>query len=167
MRSGGGSSPIIQRLRRSSSTSRCAASRSMPPRMRQARCSARAYTLAWPGGATGQSRAAAVVFRMGSILRPERRALKSRSSEISVERSLLRGYSACNRYSGWTMAGSVKTRTLQMAANALGGPRKLQAYLKVSSSDLAAWLDGSAEPSHDVFLRALEIILDELDGPRP
>jgi hypothetical protein len=65
------------------------------------------------------------------------------------------------------MERSVKTRTLQMAANALGGPRKLRDRLKVSSSDVAAWLNGTAEPPREIFLRALEIVLDDLERGTP
>jgi hypothetical protein len=65
------------------------------------------------------------------------------------------------------MERSVKTRTLQMAANALGGPRKLRDRLEVSSSEIAAWLNGTAEPPREIFLRALEIILDDLERDAP
>jgi hypothetical protein len=65
------------------------------------------------------------------------------------------------------MERSVKTRTLQMAADALGGPRILRDRLKVSSSEIAAWLNGAAEPPREIFLRALEIILDDLERGAP
>jgi hypothetical protein len=62
------------------------------------------------------------------------------------------------------MERSVKTRTLQMAAKALGGTRKLRFLLKAPSSAVAAWLTGTEEPPKEVFLRALQIVLDDLDA---
>jgi hypothetical protein len=44
-----------------------------------------------------------------------------------------------------------------------GGPRKLRDRLGSSSADIASWLAGQHEPPDSVFLRCLEIILDELD----
>jgi len=53
-----------------------------------------------------------------------------------------------------------------MAAIALGGPRRLRDRLGVASSEIAASLNGTAEPPREIFLRALEIILDDLEqGP--
>ena len=50
-----------------------------------------------------------------------------------------------------------------MAANRLGGPRKLRDYLRAPSADMVSWLAGLEEPPTPIFLRALELILDELD----
>jgi len=60
---------------------------------------------------------------------------------------------------------SVKAKTLQMAAKRLGGPRKLRDYLHAPSAEFVSWLSGVEEPPTPVFLRALELILDDLDGP--
>ena len=51
-----------------------------------------------------------------------------------------------------------------MAAKRLGGPRKLRDYLRAPSAELVAWLSGVEEPPTPVFLRALEVILDDLDS---
>lgn len=61
------------------------------------------------------------------------------------------------------MAYSVKAKTLQMAAKKLGGPRKLRDYLRAPSAAVVSWLAGVEEPPTAVFLRALELILDDLD----
>jgi hypothetical protein len=45
----------------------------------------------------------------------------------------------------------------------VGSPRKLRDLLGSSSADIAAWLAGQEEPPDEVFLRCLEIVLDELD----
>jgi hypothetical protein len=62
------------------------------------------------------------------------------------------------------MAYSVKTKTLQVAARKIGGPRKLRDYLRAPSADVVSWLAGVTEPPAPVFLRALELILDDLDS---
>ena len=67
--------------------------------------------------------------------------------------------------SSLAVAYSVKTRTLKMAADRLGGPRKLRDHLRAPSADIVSWLAGLEEPPTAVFLRALELILDELDDP--
>jgi hypothetical protein len=53
---------------------------------------------------------------------------------------------------------------LRMAADMLGGPRKLRHFLKASSADVANWLSGVKQPPTRVFLAALELILDDLDS---
>ena len=66
------------------------------------------------------------------------------------------------------MADSVKTRTLQLVARMLGGPARLRDVLRASSTDVAGWLSGRSEPPMPVLLKALDVILDDLDagGPR-
>ena len=59
---------------------------------------------------------------------------------------------------------TIKTAALRLAADMLGGPRMLRERLQVSPAELAAWLTGAAEPPPQVFLRAMEIILDALDA---
>jgi hypothetical protein len=46
----------------------------------------------------------------------------------------------------------------------LGSPRKLRHFLKAPSADVANWLSGMSEPPTHVFLAALVLILDDLDG---
>ena len=50
-----------------------------------------------------------------------------------------------------------------MAAKRLGGPRKLRDYLRAPSAEFVSWLSGVEEPPTAVFLRALELLLDDLD----
>jgi hypothetical protein len=58
---------------------------------------------------------------------------------------------------------NVRIRVLKAAAGVLGGPRKLRAFLRVRSADLLAWQAGTARPPDAVFLRALQVLLDDLD----
>jgi hypothetical protein len=53
---------------------------------------------------------------------------------------------------------------LQIAAEMLGGPRKLRSFLRASSADVVNWLAGIKQPPEPVFLKALELILDDLDS---
>ena len=62
------------------------------------------------------------------------------------------------------MSDSVKVRALREAARLLGGAAKLRERLKASAADTAAWLAGLEEPPDDMLLRALDVILDELDA---
>lgn len=59
--------------------------------------------------------------------------------------------------------------TLRVAAELLGGPRQLRIFLRAPAADVAAWLAGTQEPPDSAFLRALELVLDDLDtgGRRP
>lgn len=54
----------------------------------------------------------------------------------------------------------MERRTLQLAASLVGGPRKLRGLLNVPSRSLVAWLAGTEPPPRDVFLKALDIVLD-------
>jgi hypothetical protein len=65
------------------------------------------------------------------------------------------------------MEHCVKARVLRMAADMLGGPRKLRDALQVPSATLADWLNGVAEPPPEVVLRAMAMILDDLDAGAP
>jgi DNA-binding transcriptional regulator YdaS (Cro superfamily) len=53
---------------------------------------------------------------------------------------------------------------MKVAADQVGGRRKLRDLLGASSADLAAWISGVAEPPDGVFLRAVELILERLDA---
>lgn len=57
-------------------------------------------------------------------------------------------------------------RVLQAAAKAAGSARKLRDLLGVRSAPVAAWLAGTEEPPTEVFLRALELVLDGMDRRR-
>jgi transcriptional regulator with XRE-family HTH domain len=68
------------------------------------------------------------------------------------------------------MAESLGTIALRIAAQRVGGQDKLGQLLGVAKGELATWLSGRAEPPREVFLRALERILNDLDaggGRRP
>lgn len=65
------------------------------------------------------------------------------------------------------MADSVKLRTLRLAARMLGGPAKLRAALKASSAEVAEWLAGQREPPMPAVLKAVDLILDDLDAGAP
>ncbi len=62
------------------------------------------------------------------------------------------------------MAHPVKTKTLKVAAQSLGGPRKLRDFFRAPSEKVVAWLAGIEDPPKPMFLRALEVILDDLDA---
>ena len=54
-------------------------------------------------------------------------------------------------------------RALHTACLILGGVPQLASHLRVSEPTLRAWLEGRDEPSHAVFLTAVEVILLHLD----
>jgi hypothetical protein len=61
------------------------------------------------------------------------------------------------------MSDSVGIRVLRTAARMQGGPARLGEALQAPPADIADWLAGTREPPDDVVLRALALILDELD----
>jgi hypothetical protein len=61
---------------------------------------------------------------------------------------------------------TIYNRTLQKAADHLGGQRALARYLKVPAADLYAWMRPGAEaPPTTVFLKAVDVVLHDLDMP--
>lgn len=62
------------------------------------------------------------------------------------------------------VAFSVKTKVLQVAARKLGGPGKLRDRLRMPSARVLSWLAGVEEPPQEIFLSALEVILDDLEA---
>lgn len=56
------------------------------------------------------------------------------------------------------MPTSIHAATLQRAADLLGGKAQLRAHLRVSMRELGSWLDGSAAPPLDAFLKAVDVI---------
>jgi hypothetical protein len=62
------------------------------------------------------------------------------------------------------MASSVYSRTLQKAADLIGGRKKLARVLRVPTKDLEAWIADEAKPPLNVFLRVVDLIIDET-GP--
>lgn len=63
------------------------------------------------------------------------------------------------------MALSIFSRTLQKAAELIGGRRKLCRHLHVPEKDLQDWIDDKARPPTGIFLRAVDLILDETPPP--
>ncbi|HUQ26574.1 MAG TPA: hypothetical protein VM140_12965, partial [Burkholderiales bacterium] len=59
------------------------------------------------------------------------------------------------------MAASVYSRTLQKAADVLGGRKKLARILRVPINDLEMWIADEAKPPLNVFLRVVDLIIDE------
>jgi hypothetical protein len=59
----------------------------------------------------------------------------------------------------------VRARALWRAAHILGGSRALRTYLNVPALLLAAWMSGTEAPPTDVFLKAVDLIVDkQLEG---
>lgn len=63
------------------------------------------------------------------------------------------------------MAASVYSRTLQKAAELIGGYARLAGRLKVPAHDLQKWVRDEAVPPIEVFLLAVDYILDETPPP--
>ena len=55
---------------------------------------------------------------------------------------------------------SVYTCTLARAANVIGGPEALAEYLEVRPIHLHAWMNGTYETPTDVFLKAVDFLLE-------
>ena len=55
---------------------------------------------------------------------------------------------------------SLGTRVLQRASLLLGGTPQLRKYLKVSALSLGVWMAGAEPPPRDVFLKAVDVIVD-------
>jgi DNA-binding transcriptional regulator YdaS (Cro superfamily) len=62
-------------------------------------------------------------------------------------------------------------RTLQRAAEVVGGEQALAVHLKVTPSHLALWLKGLEHPTTEAFLRAVDLVsayeLAQLPQRRP
>jgi hypothetical protein len=63
------------------------------------------------------------------------------------------------------VAASVYSRTLQKASELIGGHAKLCRELRVPAADLEKWIADKAVPPIGVFLRAVDLILDETPTP--
>jgi hypothetical protein len=62
------------------------------------------------------------------------------------------------------VAASVYSRALQKAAQLLGGRDRLSKILQVPRADIDAWIADNAKPPREIFLRIVDLILDE-SGP--
>jgi len=63
------------------------------------------------------------------------------------------------------MPTSVYSRTLQKAAEAAGSQKKLAHLLRVPLVDLEKWIAGKDEPPMAVFLKAVDLVLDDTTSP--
>jgi len=63
------------------------------------------------------------------------------------------------------MIASVQSRTLRKAAELVGGAAKLARRLRVPTSDLIEWMNEKRETPAWVFLRAVDVLLDETPPP--
>lgn len=61
---------------------------------------------------------------------------------------------------------SVYARTLVRAAEIIGGELELALRLQVTPSHLHLWIRGLSEPPRDVFLRAVDLVIDHDQGKR-
>jgi hypothetical protein len=55
---------------------------------------------------------------------------------------------------------SLGASVLHRAASHLGGPGQLRKYLRVSALSLGMWMTGGEPPPRDVFLKAVDVIVD-------
>lgn len=55
---------------------------------------------------------------------------------------------------------SVHAKTLQRAAEIVGGEQQLALKLKVTPSHLALWIRGIEQPPGDIFLQAVDLVVD-------
>ena len=58
--------------------------------------------------------------------------------------------------------GSVRSRTLAKAAQIVGGPEALRKRLNVSALLLGVWLAGTEPPPTEVFLKAVDIVEEQV-----
>lgn len=61
------------------------------------------------------------------------------------------------------MNTSVHLRTLEKAAEILGGERALARYLRVPMPELFVWMRGAVPCPDGVFLRAVDLVLNDLE----
>ena len=59
------------------------------------------------------------------------------------------------------MAASVYSRALQKAAELVGGREQLSRRLQVPLADVETWIADKGKPSREVFLRIVDVLLDE------
>jgi hypothetical protein len=63
------------------------------------------------------------------------------------------------------VASSVYSRTLQKAAELIGGRSQLCRHLHVPMADLQKWIDDKAVPPIGIFLRAVDLVIEETPPP--
>jgi hypothetical protein len=65
------------------------------------------------------------------------------------------------RYGIIGLVPTVHSRAVLRAAELLGGRDKLARVLRVPKADIDKWISGEAKPPREVFLRVVDLILDE------
>lgn len=63
------------------------------------------------------------------------------------------------------MASSTYTRALKLAAELIGGQAKLRRHLRVPAADLQEWIEDRSVPPMAVFLRVVDLIIEETAPP--
>jgi hypothetical protein len=63
------------------------------------------------------------------------------------------------------MASKVMSRTFQKAAELAGGQKNLARRLRVPLAELQKWIAGGGEPPMAIFLKAVDLVLDETPYP--
>lgn len=59
------------------------------------------------------------------------------------------------------MSASVYSRAVRKAAELLGGRDQLSRTLQVPLAEIDKWIVGEAKPPREIFLRIVDLILDE------
>lgn len=59
------------------------------------------------------------------------------------------------------MVDRVYSRTFAKAVELLGGRKELARELRVPMADLDKWISGSVKPPLQIFLKAIDLVLDE------
>ncbi|HUQ75667.1 MAG TPA: hypothetical protein VM183_13160 [Burkholderiales bacterium] len=59
------------------------------------------------------------------------------------------------------MAATIYSRALQKAAELVGGRDELAKALQVPAAEIEKWIADQSKPPRDIFLRVVDIILDE------
>ena len=63
------------------------------------------------------------------------------------------------------MASKVMSRTFQKAAELAGGQKQLAKRLRVPQAELQKWIAGGGEPPMAIFLKAVDLVLEETPYP--
>lgn len=73
----------------------------------------------------------------------------------------LRNHSAVSIAGEAIVAASIHSRAIQKAADLLGGRERLAKVLLVPLAEIDEWIADRAKPPREVFLRVVDILLDE------
>lgn len=63
------------------------------------------------------------------------------------------------------MTSSVYARTFQKAVQLAGGQKRLARHLRVPIAELEKWLAGKEAPPTAIFLKAVDLVLEETARP--